>query len=180
MGDKPCGRAAGGFPEPLLRPEDGGVLGLDRHHGSRKSSAAGRPRCHPPPRGLLPGRVLPSAGCRLPLNGRCVCGGWGHGVYCLEVKVQVVSKQCGSEGCPAPAAEDPRVCALVDSPVLLQARPQGAWFLSSGPPPLASRFLSTCCRGAARCLPDCSLPTGQGPAPHRHRYAFVEIGAPRG
>lgn len=34
--------------------------------------------------------ALPSAGCRLPLNGRRVCGARGHGVYCLEVKVQVV------------------------------------------------------------------------------------------
>lgn len=157
------------------------MLGLDRQCGSRKSSAGGGcPRCHPPPRGLPPGRALPDAACRLPSNGRHVCGGWGHGVYCLEMKVQVVSKRCGSEGCPGPAAEDPCVCARVDRLVLWQARPQGAWFLSSGPPRLASRFLSTCCCGAAHCPPGCSLPSGQGPAPHWCCYASAEIGTPRG
>ena len=93
------GRATGGLSEPVLHPEDRGVLGLDRKRGSRKNSAGvgGCPRCHPPPCGLPPGRALLNAGCRLPLNGRRVCGGWGDGVYCLEVKIQVVSKQCRAE-----------------------------------------------------------------------------------
>ena len=166
------------------------MLGLDRQRGSRKSSAGGCPRCHPPARGLPPGRALPSAGCRLPLNGRRVCGGWDHRVYCLEMKVHVVSKQCGSEGCPAPAAEDPRVCARVDRLVLLQARPRGAWFLASGPagsvigpsgpPPLASHFLCTCCRGAARFSRAALCP--QGRALHRIGAAMrpPRLGRPGG
>lgn len=78
---------------------------------------------------------------------------------------------------------------LVDSPMWLQAQPQGAWFLSlspagsalgpSGPPPLASHLLSTCFR-TPRCLPDCSLPAVQGPAPNRPRYPSAKIGAPWG
>lgn len=55
---------------------------------------------------------------------------------------------------------------LADSPMWLQAQPQGAWFLSlspagsalgpSGPPPLAS----TCCPLAVHLLPHCPLSPG--------------------
>ena len=58
----------------------GECSGWTGNAGAGRTRQGGRPRCHPPPCGLPPGRALLSASCCLPLNGRRVCGGWETGL----------------------------------------------------------------------------------------------------